>query len=104
MEDISGFICTKKRSVEHNTGIFTLLFFKVKPHLKIRFIALQPRIFPISNFKESSAYAAEKSFRITCSILSMTLLLHRSALKSFSCVTLFINLEIIIATLNKQEK
>lgn len=103
-KDISGFICTKKRSDKHKGGIFTLLFFKVKPHLKIRFTALQPKIFQISNFKESSAHPTEQSFRITRSILSVTLLLHCSALRvSHVWFYLFINLEIITATLNKQE-
>lgn len=57
-------------------------FSKLKPHLKIRFIAFQPIILPISSFKESSAHPTEKSFRIACSTPSMTLMLHCSALRA----------------------
>lgn len=105
MENISGFSCTKKRSLEYKGVIFTLLFFKVKPHLKIRFIALHSRTFPISNFRETSPpHPTEKSFWITCSILSLTSLLHCSALQvSHVWFYLFIDLEIIRVTLNEQE-
>lgn len=79
-------------------------FSKLKPHLKIRFIALQPIILPISSLKESSAHPTEKSFRIACSTPSMTLMLRCSALRaSHLWFYLFINLEVITATLNKQE-
>lgn len=57
-------------------------FSKLKPHLKIRFIAFQPIILPISSFKESSAHPTEKSFRIACSTPFMILMLHCSALRA----------------------
>ena len=66
------------------------------------YLLCKPTIFPIADFKKSSAHPTEKSFRITHSILSMTLLLHCSALR-VSRVILFVNLEIITATLNKEE-
>lgn len=78
-------------------------FSKLKPHLKIRFIALQPIIFPTSSFKESSAHPTERSFRTARSTLSMTLMLHCSALRVCHLwFYLFINLEVITATLNQQ--